>query len=128
MKKKFTVVLAIVLIVSAISATVVFASDNGGKDEKSIISSMFDAMRNWSQQALAKGEITKDQANSLDQHFNSMEKYHEQNGLGACGGTNNATGNGTSNGPDNSDGNSDKQSYTPGYRGGMMGSFAANRL
>ncbi|NJD01008.1 MAG: hypothetical protein FIA99_00040 [Ruminiclostridium sp.] len=108
MKRKIIVVLAVALVVAAISVSAVFATDNGEQGKTGVIQSMFDAMRSWSQQAQDRGEITKEEAQQWDSHFKGMEKFHKENGLaGHCGGTNSGKG--------------ENQNHMPGYRNGMMG-------
>lgn len=116
MKRKITLILSLVLIVTAIGATTVLADGNGAQGEKSAIESMFDAMRSWSQQAQEKGEITGEEAKKLDDHFKDMEKYHEESGLGHCGGS------------DNDNGDMENQNYKPGYGSGMMRNLSGNSL
>lgn len=117
MKRKITVILAVILVITAISASAVFAKDNGAQGEKSALNSMFDAMRNWSQQAQEKGEITEEEAKKWGKHFEDMEKFHEKNGFaGHCGGLNNGGG------------NAENQNYMPSNRNSMMRGFSRNSI
>ena len=65
-----------------------FAKENDvGK--RSSIDSMFDAMRNWKQQAQENDEITEEEARKWEKHFEDMKRHHERNGFkGHCGGFN----------------------------------------
>ena len=82
--KKLSMILTIVLVVTAISATVAFASDN---------LSMFDSMRDWAREAKSTGEISEQEAKKWNNHFDVMEDYHEKNGFSDhCGTTDNNQG------------------------------------
>lgn len=82
MKRKIAVILTLVLVVTAITASAVFAKENVEPAEKAAIKSMFDAMRSWAQQAQDNGDITKEEAKEWENHFKDMEKFHEKNGFG----------------------------------------------
>ncbi|AUS97396.1 hypothetical protein CDQ84_15785 [Clostridium thermosuccinogenes] len=115
MKRKIMGILTVVLVVAALSTSAVFAKDNGDQREKSAINSMFDAMRNWSQQAQERGEITEEEAKEWEKHFEDMKKFHESNGFGGhCGGFNNDSG------------NAENQNYLP--RNSMMRRFSSNSI
>jgi len=79
MKRKITIILAVVLMITALTATTVFASGDRGEET---FNSMFDAMRRWSQETLASGEITEEEAERWERHFEYMEKFHRENGFG----------------------------------------------
>ncbi len=115
MKKKIAVIISLVLLVSIVGASSVFALDNKNTDDNGFLKSMFDNMKSWVQQALDKGQITKDQADNWGEHINDMQKYHEENGAGHCGNNNN----GASGKPGDAESGSG-QSYTQPNGGGMM--------
>lgn len=88
MKKKIITLLALVLLVIAVSTVAVFASADDKQGENSTTNHMFDDMRSYGQQAHEKCEITEEKVKKLDDtHFIDMEKHHEENGTGHCGGS-----------------------------------------
>jgi hypothetical protein len=122
MKKKFVAVVALAMLVLAISAPIAFAQDNNKSDSSRVAGTMFDYRKDWVQKAIQNGDITKEEAQQWEEHFNAMEKYHEEYGYGrGCGRYfNNDTG--STNGTDNNQAGS--QYYGRGMRGygrGMMG-------
>lgn len=117
MKRKIMFISLIAMLVVVLTGTsAVFADDSGSTEASGTVRSMFDSMRDWVKNALDSGEITQEEAEKWEEHFDSMEGYHRQNGFtGHCGGTNRNNGS-------NGSGEAENQNYFPMNRGGMMGS------
>lgn len=118
MKKKIAVLITTILVITAIAVPVVFADENSASKASDFFKSMFDFKRNQVNEALKSGDITEDDAKKWNEHFDYMEKFHEENGFygpGHCGGF----GAGQWGGPNN-------QSYGPGFSRGMMGGYYYN--
>ncbi len=60
----------------------------GYKDRESWIKEMFNLRRERLKEALERGLITEEEARKWEEHFNYMEKFHEENDHGpfGCGG------------------------------------------
>jgi hypothetical protein len=86
MKKKFAIVITAVLLVAAVSAPAVFAAEDNNSKVTERFESMFDSMRNWAKDAQERGQITQEEAERWNKHFDDMEEFHQENGFsGHCG-------------------------------------------
>lgn len=114
MKRKFIVLMAVFMLVVTVSVPIAFAGEENNSKSTDYFKSMFDSMRNWIKDAQEKGQITEEEAEGWEEHFDYMEKFHDKNGFsGHCG----------SYGGGGTVPNGQSQSYNPGPRGGMMGGY-----
>ncbi|MBZ4646633.1 MAG: hypothetical protein PWR27_175 [Petroclostridium sp.] len=124
MKKKITVLITTLLLITAIAVPVALAADEKDSKASDFFNSMFDFHRKWVDKAVEKGDITEDEAKQWNEHFDYMQKFHEENGFGGqCGGVG-----GPGNGPANQSYRSQFNRGMMGGYGGMMGSYFDNEL
>lgn len=81
MKRRIAAAVLAVLIL-ALTATVALAATDSGQD---YFDWMFNAHRQWVQQAVDSKEITPEQAQAWNSHIDQMQQFHQQNGF-ACPG------------------------------------------
>ncbi|MGE4283422.1 MAG: DUF2680 domain-containing protein [Clostridia bacterium] len=111
MKKKSVVFITSLVLIAAIAIPAAFAAAPEDSKTSKFFESMFDFHRKWVDKSVEKGEITEQQAQQYNEHFDAMEEYHEENGFeDHCGGAA-GPGNGANN-----------QSFRSQFNGGMMGS------
>ena len=89
MRKKIIAFVTALFIISVIAVPLVYAAENSTTKDKTFdFKSMFDTKRDQINNALEKGEITKEEAQKWLEHIDSMQKFHETNGIGLCHGQN----------------------------------------
>lgn len=112
MSRKIAVIISISLLVVVIGAAVVFAAEQNNSKSADFIKSMFDFMRDQTNNAQKEGQITQEEAEEWNRHLDDMEKYHEENGFSQhCGDFE-----GKTSIPDN-------QNYSPRSGMGMMDGY-----
>ncbi|WHH59971.1 DUF2680 domain-containing protein [Petroclostridium sp. X23] len=111
MKKKIAVFVTSLVLIAAIAIPTALAATPEDSKTSKFFESMFDFHRKWVDKSVKNGEITEEEAQNYNEHFDTMEKYHDENGFeDHCGGAA-----GPGNGPNN-------QSFRSQFNGGMMGS------
>ncbi|NLJ41705.1 MAG: DUF2680 domain-containing protein [Clostridiales bacterium] len=79
--KKFILFAAVLAIISLLAIPPILAAAEDGDDPISFFRSMFSARRERVEQALDEGKITQEEADRWKEHFDYMEKFHEENGF-----------------------------------------------
>lgn len=74
-RKVFLVVLAVILL--AATASIGFAATNNGD----YFDWMFDAHKQWVKQAVENKQLTPEQGEAWNSHFDWMQKFHRENGF-----------------------------------------------
>jgi len=80
MKRKLAVVLVAVFILM-ITVTVAYAAT----DNQDFFNRMFNAHKQWVNQAVENEQLTPEQGQAWNNHFDQMQKFHETNGFGCPG-------------------------------------------
>ncbi|MBO8128495.1 MAG: DUF2680 domain-containing protein [Peptococcaceae bacterium] len=80
--KRFIVLAVVGLLVLALVVPAAFAWAGNGNDPqaKNFFDWMFQQHRNWVDQAVKQGQITPEQGKAWKNHFDYMQKFHEQYG------------------------------------------------
>lgn len=86
MKKKILVLITIFLLATVLTFPVVYAAGENGSERADFFKSMFNSMRSWINETKENGDVTEEEAYAWEEHFNYMERFHEENGYGPCGG------------------------------------------
>ncbi|WHH60151.1 DUF2680 domain-containing protein [Petroclostridium sp. X23] len=119
MKKKIAVFVTSLVLITAIAIPTALAAAPEDSKTSKFFESMFDFHRKWVEKSVEKGEITEEEAEQWNEHFDAMEKYHEENGFeDHCGGAA-----GPGNGPGNQSFRSQFNNGMMGGSGGMMNSY-----
>lgn len=88
MRKGFWILAAVGILVVALAAPAAFGAA-AGNDQKNqnqqFIDQMFDWHVKWLDQARKDGQVTPEQANAWQDHFNYMRDFHNKNGFGPMG-------------------------------------------
>ncbi|MFZ5648941.1 MAG: hypothetical protein ACOY30_15125 [Bacillota bacterium] len=88
MSKKFWILAAIGILVVALAAPAAFGAidgSNGNNQNQQFLDQMIGWHQQWLDQAQKDGQITPEQAQSWQDHFNYMRDFHSQNGFGPMG-------------------------------------------
>ncbi|MCL5934983.1 MAG: hypothetical protein M1543_00550, partial [Firmicutes bacterium] len=88
MKKRLWLLVAAGILVVALAAPAAFGaiSGNGQNDQnQQFFNQMFDGHQKWLDQAQKDGQITPEQAQTWQDHFNYMRDFHNKNGMGPMG-------------------------------------------
>lgn len=86
MKKRFWYLAAVGILVLGLAAPAAFGAVTGDNGQnQTFFNQMFDWHQKWLDQAQKDGQITPDQANVWQNHFNYMRDFHGKSGFGAMG-------------------------------------------
>ncbi|MFZ5634098.1 MAG: hypothetical protein ACOY40_14745 [Bacillota bacterium] len=77
MKRKLAVVISAVFILAA-TASIGFAATDNNQD---YFTWMFNAQRQWVKQAVESKQLTPEQGQVWNNHFDQMQKFHSENGF-----------------------------------------------
>lgn len=99
------VLITALVFVIIVAVPSVFAASS---EDSNFFDSMFDFHKKWIERSVQNGDITEEEADQWNEHFNEMEEYHEENGFSEhCGGFGDET---------------ENESYRSEFGSGMMGS------
>lgn len=91
MKKRFWLLALAGILVVALAAPAAFGAitgnDQNAQDPQNqqFFNQMFDRHQQWLDQAQKDGQVTQEQANAWQDHFNYMRDFHSKNGFGPMG-------------------------------------------
>lgn len=80
MKRKLVVVIVAVFVLM-ITVSVAYAAT----DNQDFFNRMFSAHKQWVNQAVENKQLTPEQGQAWNNHFEQMQKFHEANGFGCPG-------------------------------------------
>ncbi|CCO07652.1 DUF2680 domain-containing protein [Desulforamulus hydrothermalis] len=86
MNKRLILVGLLIMAVIAFTVPTAFAADDVSSQAKAWFDQKFAAKKAWVEQAVKNGQLTPEQGQAWQQHFDQMKEWHAKNGYICPGG------------------------------------------
>lgn len=87
MKRKYLVTVLLVALAMTLVVPGALAATTDQTDLSGWFSRMFDFHRQWVSNQVSGGQLTTEQGQAWNQHFDQMQQFHSQNGFGGMMGS-----------------------------------------